>query len=154
MFAATHELVLRLVSDGLVDGLRVDHPDGLRDPAGYLERLCSRGVSRVWVEKILDPNEHLRDWPVSGTVGYEFLNDVCALFVDPAGEPALTSLWASVSGDARSFGEVAYEAKLQQASGTFSPEVERLARELDPNVNDLNVTDLNVNADSAPTGGA
>ena len=47
----------------------------------------------MWVEKILDPDERLRDWPVSGTVGYEFLNDVCALFVDPAGEAALTALW-------------------------------------------------------------
>ena len=130
VFSATHGLVLELVSQGLVDGLRVDHPDGLANPAGYLERLRSEGVSRVWVEKILDPGERLRDWPVSGTVGYEFLNDVCGLFVDPAGEAVLTSLWADVSGDPRDFGEVAFEAKLQQASGTFSREVERLGREL------------------------
>jgi (1->4)-alpha-D-glucan 1-alpha-D-glucosylmutase len=130
VFSATHELVLSLVSGGLVDGLRIDHPDGLADPAGYLERLRDAGVERVWVEKILDPGERLRDWPVSGTVGYEFLNDVCGLFVDPAGEELLTALWESVSGDPRSFGEVALEAKLQQASGTFAPEVERLGREL------------------------
>ena len=130
VFRATHQLVLSLVRDGLVDGLRVDHPDGLADPAGYLARLCSAGVERVWVEKILDPDERLRDWPVCGTVGYEFLNDVCGLFVDPAGEEVLTSLWESVSGDSRSFREVALEAKLQQARGTFAPEVDRLAREL------------------------
>jgi (1->4)-alpha-D-glucan 1-alpha-D-glucosylmutase len=130
VFEATHRLVLSLVRDGLVDGLRVDHPDGLADPAGYLSRLRSGGAWRVWVEKILDPGERLRDWPVSGTVGYEFLNDVCGLFVDPAGESLLSSLWASVSGDPRGFGEVAFEAKLEQASGTFSPEVERLEREL------------------------
>jgi (1->4)-alpha-D-glucan 1-alpha-D-glucosylmutase len=130
VFAATHALVLSLVREGWVAGLRVDHPDGLADPVGYLERLRSRGVECVWVEKILDPDENLRDWPVSGTVGYEFLNDVCALFVDPEGEEALTSVWESVSGDVRSFGEVAFEAKLEQASGTFSAEVERLAREL------------------------
>jgi (1->4)-alpha-D-glucan 1-alpha-D-glucosylmutase len=64
-------------------------------------------------------------------VGYEFLNDVCALFVDPAGEGPLTALWEEVSGDGRSFGEVAFGAKLEQASGTFSREVDRLARELD-----------------------
>ena len=87
----------------------------------------------MWVEKILDPDERLRDWPVCGTVGYEFLNDVCALFVDPAGEAALTALWQTVSGDSRGFGEVAFEAKLEQASGTFRPEVERLARELNTN---------------------
>jgi (1->4)-alpha-D-glucan 1-alpha-D-glucosylmutase len=130
VFSATHELVLSLVRSGLVDGLRVDHPDGLADPLGYLERLRAAGVSRVWVEKILDPGERLRDWPVCGTVGYEFLNDVCGLFVDARGEEVLTSLWESVSGDSRSFGEVAFQAKLEQASGTFSPEVERLEREL------------------------
>jgi (1->4)-alpha-D-glucan 1-alpha-D-glucosylmutase len=128
VFEATHELTLSLVSRGLVDGLRVDHPDGLADPAGYLERLRDSGAARVWVEKILDPGERLRDWPVSGTVGYEFLNDVCALFVDRAAEAEFTSLWESVSGDARSFGEVAQEAKLEQARGTFTAEVERLMR--------------------------
>jgi (1->4)-alpha-D-glucan 1-alpha-D-glucosylmutase len=133
VFRATHELVLRLVRRGLVDGLRVDHPDGLADPAGYLERLRSSGVERAWVEKILDPDERLRDWPVSGTVGYEFLNDACALFVDPAGERELTALWERVAVDRRPFEEVAFEAKLEQAIGTFRPEVERLARELDTN---------------------
>ncbi|MBV9916422.1 MAG: hypothetical protein JO153_07950, partial [Solirubrobacterales bacterium] len=82
VFEATHGLLLSLVRDGVVDGLRIDHPDGLADPAGYFERLRERGARQVWVEKILDPGERLRDWPVSGTVGYEFLNDVCALFVD------------------------------------------------------------------------
>jgi (1->4)-alpha-D-glucan 1-alpha-D-glucosylmutase len=130
VFERTHALVLSLVERGLVDGLRVDHPDGLADPRGYLERLRERGVGRVWVEKILDPQERLRDWPVCGTVGYEFLNDVCALFVDPAGEAPLTELWREISGDDRGFGEVAYGAKLEQARGTFTPEVERLAREL------------------------
>ena len=122
VFEETHRLALSLVGEGLVDGLRIDHPDGMADPAGYLERLRARGVERVWVEKILDPGEHLRDWPVEGTVGYEFLNDVQALFVDPAGEAALASL------DPRPFGELAFEAKLEQASTTFRPEVERLDR--------------------------
>ena len=130
VFAETHELVLSLVRTGLVDGLRVDHPDGLANPAEYLERLRSAGASRVWVEKILQPREALRDWPVSGTVGYEFLNDVCALFVDPAGESPLTALWERIAVDTRSFGEVAFEAKVEQALGTFQPEVERLGREL------------------------
>ncbi len=131
VFAQTHALVLGLVADGSVDGLRIDHPDGLADPAGYLARLRDAGAERVWVEKILGSGERLRDWPVSGTVGYEFLNDVCALFVDPAGEATLTSLWEEISGDARQFGEVAIEAKLEQVQRTFRPEVDRLAR-LDP----------------------
>jgi (1->4)-alpha-D-glucan 1-alpha-D-glucosylmutase len=128
VFAATHAKVLALVEEGLVDGVRVDHPDGLADPAGYLDRLRKRGVAHVWVEKILDTDEHLRDWPVEGTVGYEFLDDVAALFVDPAGEAALTALWERVSGDSRPFGEWAFEAKLEQARTTFQPEVERLRR--------------------------
>ena len=130
VFEETHELVISMVRDGLIDGLRVDHPDGLADPAGYLARLRDHGVDRVWVEKILDPGERLRDWPVCGTVGYEFLDDVCALFVDPDGKPALTALWEQVSGDRRSFAELAHEAKLEQVRGPFRQDVERLAREL------------------------
>jgi (1->4)-alpha-D-glucan 1-alpha-D-glucosylmutase len=133
VFEDTHGLVLALVAEGLVDGLRIDHPDGLADPASYLVRLRERGVPRVWVEKILESRERLRDWPVSGTVGYEFLNDVCALFVDPAGEPRMTSLWERVSGDRRSFECVAHDAKLEQVQSTFTPELERLERELAAN---------------------
>jgi (1->4)-alpha-D-glucan 1-alpha-D-glucosylmutase len=130
VFAATTGFVLGLVRDQLVDGLRVDHPDGLADPGGYLQALRDGGADHVWVEKILDPDEHLRNWPVSGTVGYEFLNDVAALFIDPAGEGGLTHLWAQVSGDSRGFEAVAHEAKLEQVNGSFRPELERLARSL------------------------
>jgi (1->4)-alpha-D-glucan 1-alpha-D-glucosylmutase len=131
VFAATHELALRLVREGIVDGLRIDHPDGLADPAGYLERLRDGGAEHVWIEKILShphPPEHLRDWPVEGTVGYEFLDDVAALFVDPAGEAPLTALWEELSGDARPFGAWAAEAKLEQARGPFAPDVDWLRR--------------------------
>ena len=86
---------------------------------------------------ILDPGEHLRDWPVDGTVGYEFLNDACALFVDPAGEAPLTDLWVELSGDDRRFGEYAFEAKLEQARTAFAPEVARLAREAPSRVTGL-----------------
>jgi (1->4)-alpha-D-glucan 1-alpha-D-glucosylmutase len=120
VFAETHRLALGLVRDGLVYGLRVDHPDGLADPAGYLRRLRAEGVEHVWVEKILDPGERLRDWPVEGTVGYEFLNDATALFVDPAGEAPLTALYSD------SYEPV--EAKLEQVRTTFAPEVDRLRR--------------------------
>ncbi len=129
VFEATHGLVLALVRDGVIDGLRIDHPDGLADPLGYLRRLREGGAGRIWVEKILAATERLPgDWPVSGTVGYEFLNDACGLFVDPAAETLLTGLWEEVSGDGRPFGAYALEAKLEQARGAFAPEVERLAR--------------------------
>jgi (1->4)-alpha-D-glucan 1-alpha-D-glucosylmutase len=128
VFAETHRLALALVREGLVDGLRVDHPDGLADPARYLERLRDGGAEHVWVEKILDPGEELRDWPVEGTVGYEFACDVAALFVDPAGEARLTALWEDLSGDPRPFGEWAAEAKREQARTTFAPETSWLRR--------------------------
>jgi (1->4)-alpha-D-glucan 1-alpha-D-glucosylmutase len=127
VFAATHAVVLRLVRQGLVDGLRIDHPDGLADPRGYVERLRAAGVEHVWVEKILEPGEALRDWPVEGTTGYEFANDATALFVDPGGERVLTEL----AGEPRRWPDVAFEAKLERASTTFQPEVERLRRLLD-----------------------
>jgi (1->4)-alpha-D-glucan 1-alpha-D-glucosylmutase len=130
VFDTTHGLVLRLLQEGIIDGLRIDHPDGLADPLGYLQRLRDDGARHVWVEKILTPSERLpADWPVSGTVGYEFLNDVCGLFVDPAGEAPLTELWNELAADARPFGAYALEAKLEQAHGVFTPEVERLARD-------------------------
>ncbi|MGI8429226.1 MAG: malto-oligosyltrehalose synthase [Solirubrobacteraceae bacterium] len=132
VFEQTHVKVLELVREGLVDGLRVDHPDGLADPAGYLQRLRDDGVRRVWVEKILGPGERLRDWPVTGTVGYEFLTEVASLFVTPTGEAPLTALWKQVSGEERSFDEIAFAAKLEQAQTTFRPELERLARDLGP----------------------
>ncbi len=129
VFEATHALALRLVEQGSVDGLRIDHPDGLADPAGYLRRLRARGVSRVWVEKIVDPGERLREaWPVCGTTGYEFLNDVIGLYVDPAAEPALTGAYASLTGERRGFAEIAAEAKREQVDGTFSREVQWLER--------------------------
>jgi (1->4)-alpha-D-glucan 1-alpha-D-glucosylmutase len=126
VFELVHGKVLELVRDGVVAGLRVDHPDGLADPAGYLRRLREAGAPAVWVEKILHPGEALRDWPVEGTVGYEFLNDVLRLFVDPAGEDVLTDLWEELSGDDRAFDEVAYEAQLEQATTTFQRELDWL----------------------------
>ena len=131
VFERTHVTILRLVDEGLVDGLRIDHPDGLADPANYLQQLRERGVERIWVEKILEAGEELRDWPVRGTTGYEFANDVTALFVDPAGEMAMTDLYTAFTGDDRSFAEVAADAKLEQAHTAFAPELAKLRSLLD-----------------------
>jgi (1->4)-alpha-D-glucan 1-alpha-D-glucosylmutase len=126
VFELLHAKVLELVRDGVVDGLRVDHPDGLADPAGYLRRLREAGAARVWVEKILAVDERLRDWPVEGTVGYEFLNDATALFIDPAGEAPLAELFAQLTGETRPFARIALEAQVEQATTTFAREVARL----------------------------
>jgi (1->4)-alpha-D-glucan 1-alpha-D-glucosylmutase len=126
VFEVTHAKVLELAGDGLVQGVRVDHPDGLADPRGYLERLRGRGVAHVWVEKILEPGEQLRDWPVQGTTGYEFANDVTALFVDPRGEEPVTQWYAELTGEARPFARIAYEAKVEQARSDFKREFDKL----------------------------
>jgi (1->4)-alpha-D-glucan 1-alpha-D-glucosylmutase len=130
VFEVTHRKVLELVGEGLVDGVRVDHPDGLANPREYLERLRGHGVEHVWVEKILEPGEELRQsWPVEGTTGYEFLNDVLGIFVDPAAEDAFTSLYTYIGGGVHlhtPFSDVAAEAKLELARTDFRPEVERL----------------------------
>jgi (1->4)-alpha-D-glucan 1-alpha-D-glucosylmutase len=126
VFETTHAKILQLVHDRLVDGLRIDHPDGLANPRDYLDRLRSHGAEHVWVEKILEPGEDLRDWPVHGTTGYEFANDVTALFVDPAGEEPLTELYRELTGEERTFAEIAHEAKLEVARTTFTQELDRL----------------------------
>ncbi|HEY2355099.1 MAG TPA: malto-oligosyltrehalose synthase [Gaiellaceae bacterium] len=127
VFEETHAKTLELVAEGLVDGLRVDHPDGLANPLEYLQRLVDHGVQHVWVEKILELGERLRDdWPVEGTTGYEFANDATSLFVDPAGEEPLTELYAELTGERRTFAEVAQEAKLEVARTIFRTEFDRL----------------------------
>jgi (1->4)-alpha-D-glucan 1-alpha-D-glucosylmutase len=131
VFEVTHRKILELADEGLIDGVRVDHPDGLANPREYLERLRGRGLEHVWVEKILEPGEELRDWPVDGTTGYEFLNDVLGVFVEPAAEEPLTALYREVAGETRSFAEVEAEAKLEQACTDLSPEIDRLRRLID-----------------------
>ena len=131
VFRITHRKVLELVGEGLLDGVRVDHPDGLARPREYLERLRADGVEHVWVEKILASDEELRGWPVDGTTGYEFLNDVLGVFVEPAAEEPLTALYRELTGETRGFAEVAEEAKREQARTDLRPEVERLRRLLD-----------------------
>jgi (1->4)-alpha-D-glucan 1-alpha-D-glucosylmutase len=128
VFDATHRLVLTQVRDGVLDGLRIDHPDGLADPGGYLDRLAeATGGAWVVVEKILEPGERLPDgWATAGTTGYDALNRVTGLFVDPAGERPLTDLWTSVTGDPSSYEQVVARTKRLVLSDVLSAEVNRL----------------------------
>jgi (1->4)-alpha-D-glucan 1-alpha-D-glucosylmutase len=130
VFADTHATIARLVRDGTVQGLRVDHVDGLRDPGGYLQHLRRMsGETFVAVEKILHPGEHLAaDWPVEGTTGYDFLTAINNLFVDPSGEEQLTQCYSSVTGESAFYSEVVRDAKLQIMTEELAPEVERLTR--------------------------
>ena len=142
VFAATHQVLLRLLRQGLIDGLRVDHPDGLADPRGYLARLATEtGGAWVVVEKILAHGEELPDWPCAGTTGYDTLALVGGLFTDPAGDVPLTEEYVRFTGGCagpggrppqtpprQSFAEVEREAKHDIADGTFAAELTRLTR--------------------------
>jgi (1->4)-alpha-D-glucan 1-alpha-D-glucosylmutase len=125
----THELVIRWLDQGVVDGLRIDHPDGLRDPEGYLRRLAREAPPHTWVvvEKILEPGERLpQSWPVAGTTGYDFANRVGGLFVDPAGEEPLNEAYTSFTGEPTDWDEVVYEKKHLVMAEVLSSEINRL----------------------------
>ncbi|XTZ16754.1 malto-oligosyltrehalose synthase [Micromonospora echinospora] len=128
VFAATHAEVLRWATAGEVDGIRVDHPDGLRDPAAYLARLRAAAPA-VWlvVEKILEYGEELPDWPVDGTTGYEALAGVCGLFVDRRAEGDFTALDTRLTGTATSWPELIHATKLAAATRLLAAELTRLA---------------------------
>jgi (1->4)-alpha-D-glucan 1-alpha-D-glucosylmutase len=139
VFAATHERVLGWVTDGTIAGLRVDHVDGLLDPAAYLDTLAAAlAVARppnsarvpILIEKILGSGEALRcDWAVAGTTGYEFLNALEAVFVDPEGLGALTD-WYRVTILRRraSYRSLLLAAKRSILKTSLWPDVRRLSR--------------------------
>jgi (1->4)-alpha-D-glucan 1-alpha-D-glucosylmutase len=130
LFEATHRLVFDMVAQGAVAGLRIDHIDGLFDPASYCAALRERVGERVYlvVEKILARYERLPEWPVAGSTGYDFLNQVLALFVDPAGEAAMTRLYRRLAGRGESFDEVLYAAKMRIMRVNLASEMNVLAR--------------------------
>ena len=129
VFDRTHEIAVQQVREGILDGLRIDHPDGLADPGGYLTRLAEQtGGAWVAVEKILEPGEQLPDdWACAGTTGYDSLNDVLGVLVDPAGEAPLTALWESTTGASSSYAEVVAETKHLVLRDVLAAEVNRLA---------------------------
>jgi (1->4)-alpha-D-glucan 1-alpha-D-glucosylmutase len=130
VFERTHRLYFQWIARGRLHGLRVDHPDGLRDPAGYLRRLRERD-ERPWivVEKILHPGETLPEsFPVAGTTGYDFLNVAGGLFVDPSGEAAIDELYRDFTDERRSWAEVLRAGKLRVLNRSFGSETARLAR--------------------------
>ncbi|MGD9798246.1 MAG: malto-oligosyltrehalose synthase, partial [Acidimicrobiia bacterium] len=128
VFDATHGLVLELVADGTVSGLRIDHIDGLRDPSSYLDRLArATGGTYTVVEKILLGDERLPDrWPVAGTSGYDFLVRVNDLFVAVENERAMTDLYAELTGEPATFDEVVHESKHQIMREELRAEVEQV----------------------------
>ena len=134
---ATHALVLELVADPVVVGVRVDHVDGLADPAGYLgtlrtllgRRSAGAGDPVVLIEKILGPGERLPGaWATDGTTGYEFADWAGSLLVDPTGLDLLAAGSAELAGGTPFFAELALEAKREVLATLFPGQVRRLAR--------------------------
>ena len=130
VFRLTHATVLRLAGEGLLDGLRIDHIDGLADPAGYLERLAASGVPWVVVEKILERGERLPPWPVAGTTGYDFLAEADGLLLDPAAAGAFTDRYQALTGRDPNGPAVAVAAKREQLRAAFGAEVAAITRHL------------------------
>ena len=132
VYAATHRRLLELVRAGEVDGLRIDHPDGLADPRGYLDRLhADTGGIWIVVEKILEPGERLpADWKCAGTTGYDALRAITHLLLDPAGREPLTALYADVVGTRDDYEAIVDESKRYVVEHVLTPEVDRLEREL------------------------
>ncbi|AXF12191.1 malto-oligosyltrehalose synthase [Paraburkholderia graminis] len=137
VFEATHALVFRLYQEGVIDGLRIDHVDGLAEPREYCQRLRQRltelrdTTPYVVVEKILARGEPLRDdWPVDGTTGYDFMNDVGALLHDPAGAEPLADAWAELTGRSPNFADEALAARRKIVAENLSAELDRAARAL------------------------
>jgi (1->4)-alpha-D-glucan 1-alpha-D-glucosylmutase len=129
VYGMTHATVLRLVAEGLVDGVRVDHIDGLADPAAYLRRLAA-SVPFVVVEKILEDGERLPDWPVAGTTGYEFLAVADGVLVDQAAAGAFAEGYRDLTGDDPDPAAVALACKRERLERDFGAEVAGVARHL------------------------
>ena len=131
VFDATHVEVKRWLDEGLVDGVRIDHPDGLADPAGYLTWLREIAGPQAWIviEKILAVDEPLDpSLPVAGTTGYDALREVGGLFLDPSGAGPLTDLVASTGADYHAMPQLARELKARAVTNTLRSELGRLCR--------------------------
>ncbi len=138
VFEATHAKIFELVAAGLIDGLRIDHIDGLADPRGYcrklrrrVDSLCPDRHLPIYVEKILGEGETLhRDWSVDGTTGYEFMNQVSLLQHDPAGAETLGELWSGFSQRPAHFLQEAHLARQQILNGSLAGDFESVAQAL------------------------
>jgi (1->4)-alpha-D-glucan 1-alpha-D-glucosylmutase len=129
VFEATHSRIVGWLQSGVLDGVRIDHPDGLRDPKQYFERLRSR-APEAWIigEKILEPGEFLRsNWPIDGTTGYDFLTACNLLLVNESGLREFTQIYGEFTRESTDFGAVAHEKKLSVEHDALGSDVNRLA---------------------------
>lgn len=130
LFEETHRLVFALIERSEVQGLRIDHIDGLFDPGAYCEALQRRFAEPLYilVEKILARHEGLPDWPIAGSTGYDFVNQALALFVDPAGEAAMTRLYRQLTARDEDFDDILDACKRRIMRVNLASEMNVLAR--------------------------
>lgn len=131
VFDHAHQLIFALIEDGLVDGLRIDHIDGLVDPLGYLQTLRAKSPRSIYlaVEKILAPHEYLRaDWPVEGTTGYEIGAQLTRVLTRASSEAAVTAAYEAAVGPVVSPRDEAFRCKLRVMDNELSIELTSLAR--------------------------
>ena len=129
VFLATHRRIVEWLQAGILDGVRVDHPDGLRDPKQYFDRLRAQAPA-AWIvaEKILEPGETIREsWPIQGTTGYDFLNVCNGLLLWPNGLRELAETYFRFTGEPTDFQSVAREKKLNVEHEALGSDVNRLA---------------------------
>jgi (1->4)-alpha-D-glucan 1-alpha-D-glucosylmutase len=128
VFEASHARILGWLADGTIDGVRIDHVDGLRDPEQYLQRLRERAPDAwIVVEKILTADEHLpASWPIEGTTGYEFNEKIGGLLVDPAGEAKLTRAFEVLAEQVWDPGKASRGARIEVMSDALHSELARL----------------------------
>jgi (1->4)-alpha-D-glucan 1-alpha-D-glucosylmutase len=128
VFEETHALVLDWLRRGVLDGVRVDHPDGLRDPLQYFRRLRENSPN-AWIvgEKILEPGEFLREsWPIEGTSGYDFLNVALGVLVSPDGMKELGEIYEEFTSEPTDFHAIAHERKINATQEALGSDVNRL----------------------------
>lgn len=131
VFWKSHRLLGDVIAHGGLAGVRVDHVDGLFDPHAYLNHLRELGARQIWVEKILGPREVLpEEWPVEGTTGYEFMNDVMALLIDPDGLASIVRIYHRFVPNAELYEDVVHESKQLVMESSLSSELYRLAYQL------------------------
>ncbi len=129
VFEQTHRRILDWLREGVLDGVRVDHPDGLRDPLQYFTRLRQRSPD-AWIigEKILEPEEYLREnWPIQGTSGYDFLNACNCWLMHPGGLNELTQIYRDFTQESTDFAAIAQDKKLNVEHEALGSDVNRLA---------------------------
>jgi (1->4)-alpha-D-glucan 1-alpha-D-glucosylmutase len=129
VFAATHARIEEMIFKDEIEGVRVDHPDGLRDPLSYFKRLRELLPNgRIYIEKILENDERLnQDWPIDGTVGYDFLSKVNRLWMDDQRIDVLTATYSDFTGHSVDFGKLVREKKRAIVESTFSDAHQQLA---------------------------